>query len=356
MFDMKKVGERISCLRKKDGMTQMSLANKLCISYQAVSNWERGIAMPDISNLKELAEIFKTSVDDILGDEKSADILLSSDSGTVPNVNLSAAEFNSLAPLLPPDKNMLMLDAVNECFNEDEAREAMTNIDCEADDFAKRAYENGNIAMFSMFLNDISDSLKAELCERAFLNENVSFLSLLIHRMPAKTQTEYAKRAFLDGNATLFQNLKKYLDENTTKKLRDIAFESGNVTMFSCLYKKKSKNKHADDDEAEIAEYAYESDDLPTFCEVVDHLNKDTLSRLFERAYKDSKIHFVSEMVDYVSKDDIKNGATAAYESGNLELFSEMICSMDKQTKKHFKMLSASDKRTDFLSEILADE
>lgn len=42
MFNMQKIGNQISSLRKKQNMTQMELADRLGISYQAVSNWERG--------------------------------------------------------------------------------------------------------------------------------------------------------------------------------------------------------------------------------------------------------------------------------------------------------------------------
>ncbi len=42
MFDMKKIGKKISTLRKEKNMTQMELADRMGISFQAVSNWERG--------------------------------------------------------------------------------------------------------------------------------------------------------------------------------------------------------------------------------------------------------------------------------------------------------------------------
>ena len=47
-FNMAQIGRRISGLRKDQNMTQMELADKLGISFQAVSNWERGNSMPDI--------------------------------------------------------------------------------------------------------------------------------------------------------------------------------------------------------------------------------------------------------------------------------------------------------------------
>ena len=71
MFDMKEIGKKISSLRKERNMTQMELADKLGISFQAVSNWERGNTMPDISKLPELAEIFRVSIDDLLNGRAS---------------------------------------------------------------------------------------------------------------------------------------------------------------------------------------------------------------------------------------------------------------------------------------------
>ncbi len=61
------IGKNIYTLRKKHGMTQEELAGKLNISYQAVSKWENGGAMPDISMLPSLAAVFGISIDALLG-------------------------------------------------------------------------------------------------------------------------------------------------------------------------------------------------------------------------------------------------------------------------------------------------
>jgi transcriptional regulator with XRE-family HTH domain len=53
----------------------MELADKMFVNYQAVSNWERGNTMPDISKLLELAQILGVRVDELLGSEKEADIV-----------------------------------------------------------------------------------------------------------------------------------------------------------------------------------------------------------------------------------------------------------------------------------------
>lgn len=71
MFDTIKVGKKIAKLRKNNNMTQFEFADRLGISFQAVSNWERGNSMPDISKLPEIAELFRVSIDEILGKNNS---------------------------------------------------------------------------------------------------------------------------------------------------------------------------------------------------------------------------------------------------------------------------------------------
>lgn len=75
MFDTKKIGQRIATLRKASDMTQMDLADRMMVSYQAISNWERGNSMPDISKLPELAKIFGVTIENLLGDEGDARIV-----------------------------------------------------------------------------------------------------------------------------------------------------------------------------------------------------------------------------------------------------------------------------------------
>lgn len=44
MFDTIAVGRKIAFLRKEQNMTQTELADRMMVSYQAVSNWERGVS------------------------------------------------------------------------------------------------------------------------------------------------------------------------------------------------------------------------------------------------------------------------------------------------------------------------
>ena len=59
------IGEKIKQLRFKLGMTQEQLAEKLGLSAQSISKWENAVAMPDITLLPALAEIFGVSIDEL---------------------------------------------------------------------------------------------------------------------------------------------------------------------------------------------------------------------------------------------------------------------------------------------------
>ncbi len=54
-------------LRKERGLSQEELADKLSVSRQAVSKWERGEALPDTDNLIRLAKLYNVSIDEIVG-------------------------------------------------------------------------------------------------------------------------------------------------------------------------------------------------------------------------------------------------------------------------------------------------
>ncbi len=64
------LGKRIMANRKRLGLTQDQLAEKLGVSSQAVSKWENDQTCPDISMLPRLAEIFGISIDVLLGREE----------------------------------------------------------------------------------------------------------------------------------------------------------------------------------------------------------------------------------------------------------------------------------------------
>lgn len=66
-----KIADRLVELRKRNGLSQEQLADKLGLSRQAVSKWERAEASPDTDNLICLAKIYNVSLDDLLDTDQS---------------------------------------------------------------------------------------------------------------------------------------------------------------------------------------------------------------------------------------------------------------------------------------------
>lgn len=64
---MENLSDMIIKLRKENNYSQEVLADKIGVSRQAVSKWERNEASPDIQNIQLLADIFDISIDELVG-------------------------------------------------------------------------------------------------------------------------------------------------------------------------------------------------------------------------------------------------------------------------------------------------
>ena len=81
MLNYQRISDFISNKRKQLDMTQADVAEKLNISFQAVSKWENG-TLPNVEILAELAKVLNTTVDEILmGKDKNAETFSYSKAG-----------------------------------------------------------------------------------------------------------------------------------------------------------------------------------------------------------------------------------------------------------------------------------
>lgn len=84
----KQIGVNIVSYRKRWGLTQAALAEKLNYSDKAVSKWERGESLPDVQILIQLADMFQITVNDLLADPNA----LPENTGKVEQVMEKAVE------------------------------------------------------------------------------------------------------------------------------------------------------------------------------------------------------------------------------------------------------------------------
>ncbi len=60
--------KKLKEIRKKEGISQEQLAERIGVSRQAITKWETGKGLPDVENMVIIAEIFKTTIDELLMD------------------------------------------------------------------------------------------------------------------------------------------------------------------------------------------------------------------------------------------------------------------------------------------------
>lgn len=212
MFDMQKIGKKIVSLRKQNNMTQMELADKMGISFQAVSNWERGNSMPDISKLPELAEIFGVSLDELLGEKSSLVEAAVEDrlEECVKSGEVAEEEIQNVLPILKPKQIQNMaanadaptLQTFLPFLDEDDVAE-----------LARKAKEDGqNIIMYLPFMDD---EVVAEWARED--KKNGKSIAVYLPFMDKDDVADMAKEALENG-----QNITGYLpfmDEDDVKDL-----------------------------------------------------------------------------------------------------------------------------------------
>lgn len=66
MIETQKIGARIKSCREQENITQDKLAQRLNVSRQSVSKWEKGNSLPDIDRLVEIGKIFDISLDELI--------------------------------------------------------------------------------------------------------------------------------------------------------------------------------------------------------------------------------------------------------------------------------------------------
>ncbi|MGN1409361.1 MAG: helix-turn-helix domain-containing protein [Eubacteriales bacterium] len=110
MFDTLKVAKKIKEARIAQNMTQLAVADSMEVSYQAVSNWERGNSMPDISKLEQLCRVLKISLEELLdSDEKAAEAVTKVLDEEEPEMTIE--ELNEISAIMSPAELQKQLES-----------------------------------------------------------------------------------------------------------------------------------------------------------------------------------------------------------------------------------------------------
>lgn len=219
MFDMQKIGKKIVSLRKQRNMTQMELADRMGISFQAVSNWERGNSMPDISKLPELAEIFEVSLDELLG-EKSSLVEAALEDKLDECVNdgkVEAKELENVLPILKPEQILNMV------ANADAQKIQVFLPFLDEDDVADMAREaRGKGQNLNVYLPFMDDEVVTEWARED--RAKGKSITMYLPFMDKDDVADMARDAFRQGqNITIYL---PFMDEGDVKELMLMVMKS----------------------------------------------------------------------------------------------------------------------------------
>lgn len=215
MFDMNKIGKKIKTARTEKNMTQMDLADAMGISYQAVSNWERGNSMPDISKLPELCDILGLNLDELMGtNNNSHTVQVVKKLVDDENADITLEELADVAPIIPPKK---VQKVVVHCNNTDTS----TGIDMKT------------LLSLAPFLDD---EYLNDIAEKISLN-GLSELTGLAPFLEEETLSKIIFRHLENHSSSIddVTSLAPFLDEDTLDKLVDSCLATENCEVSKLI-------------------------------------------------------------------------------------------------------------------------
>ena len=233
VFDIMRVGANISKYRKATGMTQTELADRLGLSFQAVSNWERGQSCPDIANLMALAGMFGVSVDKLLGSERAGKLVEEIHNEKSPEMSIE--ELKQLAPIL---KENQANGIAQEYINDGGAVDLIKLADVTpfiSPDLTDKAVEK---TLESKKLGDIPSNILAymsedfinEMAEKIYASEGIEGISHLLPFMSDHAIDEIATKLYEErGINGVPSNVMAYMREERLSEIAVNAFNDGGL-------------------------------------------------------------------------------------------------------------------------------
>ena len=229
MFDTVTIGRKIAELRKAHNMPQFELADALGISFQAVSNWERGASMPGISKLPELAEIFGVTIDEVLGKNNPAIVQLAHGE-TIDTRAATPEEIEEAAMIAKPSQ---LEKTVADNFDSltDAAASASSP---ESED--KTPGENGekseshDYGVLKVLLPYLNDSDVARLAREALAKGKS--IGIFLPFMDEKSVDELAQSAFEKGGIDAITSYLPFMSDDKVDGMLAIAAQRGDSIAY----------------------------------------------------------------------------------------------------------------------------
>lgn len=338
MFDMNTIGKTIRQARIQQNMTQMELADRMGVSFQAVSNWERGNSMPDISKLEPLCKVLQLNVQQLLSGQPQSTAAVVKVL-TLQEEPLTVDELAEVAPLLPPAQmesetkkasagkkwDIQKLSNIIPFLDEDMLEEICDNIQVDS------LKELAGIAPFldedtldKMVMNSdandwegvialapyLGDNTLDTLAMRCLSNADINGLKELAPFLSDETLGKIAITLDMDNQSVL--ELAPFLDEKALDRIvakqvsRD---DSKGLTELAPFLSDKTLSKIA----------LAENTDSSTLSELAPFLDEDILDQVVENRLEKGNTADLSQLYPFLSQDSMRKILRFILDSGSMD-------------------------------------
>ncbi|MBE6617256.1 MAG: helix-turn-helix transcriptional regulator [Ruminococcaceae bacterium] len=304
MFDMTKVAANIAKLRKEKGLTQMALADRLGISFQAVSNWERGLSMPDISKLGELSELFEVSIDEILWNKRGTEItekVINSE----PICDISIKEIEEVAPILYAEQVEELMEGIAEpeITAEDMASVAPFVSQNFIDSFArKQVKKHGTVEAIEPILMDLSDSCIDEIAMTLYEKGGIESIEDIAELLSDETIGEIAMKSYETHGIESIEDIAELLSDETIGEIAMKSYETHSIESIEDIAELLS-----DETIGEIAMKSYETHGIESIEDIAELLSDEALGRIATDALKKHGLKGIAPLLEYIDEDVIES-------------------------------------------------
>ena len=217
-MDQEKIGKFIQKLRKEKKMTQQELADKLNVTDRAISHWENGRRLPDVSLFKPLCEIFNISVNELISGERidKNTIMKKSEENIISTLNMNEENQKKSRKIIGTLLIILIIIVISVIA------------------YYRKLYPKFNIYAITISKSNIADSMK-----KYKVNDNTTIwyyeLDELLLCDDAAGQCYMSKDA-LKHNQTSIEKIIKFLDSQAElKNVKKFNLWDGGTKIYSNL-------------------------------------------------------------------------------------------------------------------------
>ena len=294
MFDTAAIAKKIKQARIEKNMTQLNLADAMGVSYQAVSNWERGNSMPDISKLGDLCATLGLTVNELLGVEEKAAV-----SKVLDREELTVEELVEVAPMLKPEEVKAQVEE-------------------------KRSWIGPDMSFLESGMDALKQEKPAEESSEPEKKKSTGKVKVFVNGVEVKFSKGEKKRQKKKMDLEAIAELAPYLEESY---LEEIALEAAEKSLEGIEELAGSLSEELLD---KVVERAPDRE-LPELLEAASYLSDRSLEALVRRMDEDH-LDELAEIACYLNEKTLNLLVQRCREADAYDVIADIGCYLDGQT------------------------